>query len=126
MEALTEKARNLAFILSEANGYRSRETLTIAAGSGVLEAGTVLGMVTASKKFTGAPDVETVGIEGAETAAAVLGYGVDATDVDVDVVCLTNDAEVKAPMLLFDASVDDPTKRAAKIADLAALGIKAR
>jgi hypothetical protein len=215
MEALTEKARSLAFILSEANGYLSREVLTIAEGAGALEAGTVLGKIdvgaaTAAAKsggntgngtisavtvltgakvgvyklrftaattwtltdpdgfslaagangtanandlgFTttagGTPFVAgdgfditvaagtglywpstngaTSGKAGIEVASAILAYGVDATDADVEAVCITNDAEVKEPMLLFDASVDDSTKRAAKIAQLRAVGIKAR
>ncbi len=126
METFTEKARNLAFLLSEANGYLSREVLTIASGSGVLEAGTVLGEITVGGKYVPSPNAEVVGKEGAETALAILGYGVDATDADVDVVCVTNDAEAKEPMLLFDASVNDSTKRAAKLTQLRAVNIKAR
>ncbi|MBC7311695.1 MAG: head decoration protein [Rhizobium sp.] len=126
METFTEKARNLAFLLSEANGYLSREVLTIASGSGVLEAGTVLGKITVGGKYVPSPNAEVVGKEGAETALAILGYGVDATDADVDVVCVTNDAEAKEPMLLFDASVNDSTKRAAKLTQLRAVNIKAR
>lgn len=126
METFTEKARNLAFLLSEANGYLSREVLTIASGSGVLEAGTVLGKITVGGKYVPSPNAEVVGKEGAETALAILGYGVDATDADVDVVCVTNDAEAKEPMLLFDASIDDSTKRAAKLTQLRAVNIKAR
>lgn len=126
METFTEKARNLAFLLSEANGYLSREVLTIASGSGVLEAGTVLGKITVGGKYVPSPNAEVVGKEGAETALAILGYRVDATDADVDVVCVTNDAEAKEPMLLFDASVNDSTKRAAKLTQLRAVNIKAR
>jgi hypothetical protein len=126
MDTFTEKARNLAFLLSEANGYLSREVLTIASGSGVLEAGTVLGKITVGGKYVPSPNAEVVGKEGAETALAILGYGVDATDADVDVVCVTNDAEAKEPMLLFDASVNDSTKRAAKLTQLRAVNIKAR
>lgn len=207
MDAITEKARPLAFILSEANGYQSREVLTIASGAGKLEAGTVLGQVsvgaaTAAAKSGGntgngtisavtvlsgakagvyalrftsatawtltdpdgfalAPGVNgtanandlgftttaggvafvagdgfditvaagsgvywpstnaaVAGKAGIEVASAILGYGVDATNAAVDVVCIANDAEVKEPMLIFDASVDDSTKRAAKVAQL--------
>lgn len=126
METFTEKARNLAFLLSEANGYLSREVLTIASGAGVLEAGTVLGKITASSKYVPSPNAEVVGKEGAETGVAILGYGVDATDADVEVICVTNDAEAKEPMLLFEASVNDSTKRAAKLTQLRAVNIKAR
>ncbi|WP_176083127.1 head decoration protein [Martelella sp. HB161492] len=126
MAPVTEKARALGFVLSEANGRRSREVLTIAAGSGIVEAGTAIGKITASGKYAPAPDAETTGIEGAETATAICGYTVDATDADVDVACITNDAEVKDPMLIFDDSVDDTTKRTAKLTQLAAVRIKAR
>lgn len=122
----TETARDLAFLLSEANGYLSRETITIPSGSGRLEAGTVLGKVTASGKYVPSPNAESVGKEGAEVAVAVLGYEIDATSADVSVVAVTNDAEVKDPMLIFDASVNDGTKRAAKITQLRAVKIKAR
>jgi hypothetical protein len=216
MSAITEKARALAFILSEANGYQSREVLTVASGAGKLEAGTVLGKLsigaaTAAAKsggntgngtisavtvlsgakagvyalrFTSAtawtltdPDGFSLGAgangaanandlgftttaggtpfvagdgfditvaagsgvywpsthaasankAGIESASAILAYGVDATSAAVDAVCIANDAEVKEPMLLFDASVDDNTKKQAKIAQLRANSrIKAR
>ncbi|MCE6073394.1 head decoration protein [Agrobacterium vitis] len=126
METFTEKARPLAFLLSEGNGYISREVLTIASGSGVLEAGTILGKITASGKYSYSPNASVTAIAGAEAAVAILCYGVDATDADVEALCVTNDAEAKEPMLLVHSSVDDATKRAAKIAQLRTVNIKAR
>lgn len=126
METFTENARPLAFLLSEANGLLSRDTVTIAAGAGKLEAGTVLGQVTASKKHVASPNAEVVDIEGAEDAVAVLAYPVDATDADVEAVVVNTDAEVKEPMLIFHASVNDATKRNAKLTQLRSVGIKAR
>lgn len=122
----TETPRDLAFILSEANGLLSREVLTIKSGSGKLKAGTVIGMVTADSKYVPSPHAETVGKEGAETAKAILAYEVDATSADVQAVCVTNDAEVKNLMLVFDASVNDAGKRATKLTQLRAVTIKAR
>lgn len=120
-------ARNLAFLLSEANGHRSRTSVTIPSGTGEVVAGTVLGEMTATAgHFVPSPDAEVVGIEGAETATAILGYYVDATDQDVDVAVVDKDAEVKIGSLLFDATVDDEPKTAAKIAQLNAVGIRAR
>lgn len=124
--SFTETPRDLAFILSEANRSRSREVLTIRSGAGKLSAGTVLGKVAADSKYIASPNAETVGFEGAETATAILGYEVDATSADVDAVCITDDAEVKDPMLVFAATVDDSTKRTAKLTQLRAVGIKAR
>jgi hypothetical protein len=124
--SMTETPRDLAFVLSEANGLISREVLTVASGSGKLFAGTVLGKVTASGKYVPATAASTSGKEGAETAVAILGYEVDATSADVPAVCITNDAEVKNPMLVFDTSVNDATKRTAKLTQLRAVTIKAR
>lgn len=127
MAAITEGARDLAFLLSEANGYQSREVITIASGAGKLSAGTVLGKITATSKYWPSPNAQVAGKEGAETAIAVLGYEVDATSADVtDAVAITNDAEVKNLMLVFEATVNDATKRAAKITQLRAVKIKAR
>ncbi|NIZ11080.1 head decoration protein [Pseudooceanicola sp. HF7] len=126
MDNETMPKRNLAFLLVPAAGNRSFNQVVIAAGAGKLEAGTVLGRITASDKFTAAPAGEVVGKEGAEVATAILGYGVNATDADVDAVVVDRDATVKLPMLSFDASVDDETKTDAKIAQLEAVGIRAR
>ncbi|MEO9900818.1 MULTISPECIES: head decoration protein [Alphaproteobacteria] len=126
MEMKTEGARNLAFILSEAGGSRSRDAVTIASGEGKLEAGTVLGQVTASDKYASSPDAEVAGKEGAEIATAVLAYGVDATSTDADAVILSSDAEVKSPMLIYHASVDDAAKQSTKQSQLRAAGIKSR
>lgn len=126
MDSFTENARPLAFILSEGNGYVSREVLTIASGAGKLDAGTLLGKITAGGKHTFSPHASVEGIEGAETAVAILGYPVDATSADVQVACITNDAEVKDPMLLVHSSVNDTAKRNTKLTQLRAVGIKAR
>lgn len=126
METKREGPRDLAFVLSEAAGKRAREVMTIASGTGKVEPGTVLGTITADGKLAPSPNASTVGIEGAETATAILCYGVDATSADVEAVVIDGEAEVKEPMLLFDASVDDAAKKAAKIAQLRDRGIKAR
>ena len=127
METSTMKPRALAFLLSEANGQRSRDTAIIPSGTGKVTAGTVLGALTANAKhFVPSPDAETVGKEGAEVASAILAYGVDATDVDVEVAIIARDAEAKLPMLSFDASVNDQTKTDAKIAQLKAATIVVR
>ncbi|NBN62791.1 head decoration protein [Pannonibacter tanglangensis] len=122
----TERRRALAFLLSEAEGARSRQTVTVASGEGVLEPGTVLGRVTASRKFVASPHASTVGREGAEVAAAVLAYRVDATAADATAVVIDTDAEVKAPELVYHSTVNDAARRATKADQLRALGIKVR
>ncbi|KPU83616.1 hypothetical protein JI58_08350 [Marinosulfonomonas sp. PRT-SC04] len=128
MENATMQTRNLAFLLSEGPGRSSRAQATIPAGTGIVAAGTVIGELSATKgHFVPSPNAEVVGIEGAEVATAILGYGVDATNVDVSVTIIDRGlAEAKLPMLTFEASVDDEAKTAAKVAQLDAVGIRVR
>lgn len=126
MDNATMMTRALAFVLSESSGRRSRANVTVASGEGVLEAGTVLGKVTASSKMVVSPNAEVVGKEGAETATCILAYGIDATDTDVEVAVIDRDAEVKVAMLTYHDSVDNDTKKDAKVAQLDAVGIRVR
>jgi len=127
MNSETMQTRNLAFLLSEGSGRISRAQATIPSGTGKVSAGTVIGELTASPgSFVPSPNGATVGIEGAEVAKAILAYSVDATSADVDVAIIDRDAEAKLPMLTFEASVDDEAKTAAKVAQLNAVGIRAR
>lgn len=126
MENVTMQTRNLAFLMSEAAGSRSRSIVTISNGEGKLAAGTVLGKVTATGKYVPSPNAEVVDKEGADTAVAILAYGIDATDQEVEVTVIDRDAEVKMQMLSFDASVDDQTKTDAKVEQLNAVGIRVR
>lgn len=127
MEISTMQTRNLAFLLSEGPGRISRAQATIPAGTGKVEAGTVIGELTAAAgSYVPSPDAETAGIEGAEVAKAILAYSVDATTEDVEVTIVDRDVEAKILMLTYDASVDDEAKIAAKVAQLDAVGIRAR
>lgn len=126
MDNKTESRRDVGFVLSEANGHRSRENTTIAAGEGILEPGTVLGTVTATGKRVASPPAAVIGKEGAEAADAVLAYRVDATAADIKAVVIARDAEVIAPELVYEATVDTPAEQAAKQDQLAAVGVIAR
>ena len=107
----------------ELNPNYTRETITLLAGI-AYPVGSVLGRVTASGKFTLASDG---GVDGAEIAAAVLLYSVDAMLADTPgVVIARGPAIISRSNLNYDASVDDAAKTATKIAELAALGIIAR
>lgn len=122
----SERARALAFVLSEGNGDISREVVTIKSGAGKLDPGSVLGQITASSKYVISPNAEVVGSEGAENAKAILGYPVDATSADVQAVVIRRLSEVKKPMLIYDASVNDANKIATKLSQLATHNIIAR
>ena len=123
MTKFTEGRHPGEFILSEANFHRSRDKITIASGSGVVKAGTIVGQITASKKWAPSPNAQVVGIEGAETARGIIIDDVDATSADVDVAAITRSAEVKGFALVYDSSVNDDTKKAAKVTQLAAAGV---
>ncbi|WP_099863731.1 head decoration protein [Pararhizobium haloflavum] len=114
------------FLLSEANFHRSRGKATIAAGAGVVAPGTVLGAITASGKMIPSGNAEVVGSEGAETGVAIALYGCDATDADQEIAIIERDAEVNGHILTLDDTVNDDTKRAAKVAQLADAGIIVR
>ncbi|MGO1502365.1 MAG: head decoration protein [Marinobacter sp.] len=109
----TETTRAGEFLVSEANGQRSRETITLTGGPFV--AGQVLSVVTASGKYaayTGS------GSSGTETAAAVLYRADDGSGGDVEAVAIVRDAEVSKELLVGGG--DDANK------NLAAVGIIAR
>jgi hypothetical protein len=110
-------------ILSEANFHRSRDTIVIASGSGVIAPNTVLAKLDATGRYK--PSTAT-GADGGQTAIAVNIYGVDATSADVPVAAITRDAEIKAYALTYDATVNDDAKKLAKRTQLAAVGIISR
>ncbi|MDN2578932.1 head decoration protein [Aquibium sp. ELW1220] len=123
MTVLTEPRHPGEFLMSEANGQRSRETITIASGAGVIAPGSVLGKITASGKYL----VSTIGAtDGSQTAAAVSLYGCDATSADQKIAAILRDAEVNGNILTYHADRDQPAERAAAQADLAAVGIIVR
>lgn len=126
MTKLTEGRHPGEFLLSEANFHRSRGKATIVAGTGVFQPGTVIGVITASKKHAPSPAASTTGIEGAQTATAITLYGGDATSEDVEVATIDSDAEVKGFALVLDPSVDTDAKRTTKFTQLGALGVKVR
>lgn len=61
MTIKTEGVYTGEFLLSEANGTRSREEVVIAAGSGVLAAGTLIAQITAANALTPTADAGNTG-----------------------------------------------------------------
>lgn len=123
MAVLTETRHAGEFVLSEGNGNISRDNITIVSGAGVIRAGTVLGKITASGKYTPSP---ATGADGSQNAVAINLYEVDATSADVAVSAIMRDAEVNSNILAYAASVDDNTKKAAKATQLASVNIIVR
>ena len=129
MTVFTEGRDPGEFLLSEANGQRSRSSVTIASGSGVIAPGAVLGVYTSGAnagKYSLAPASAADPNVGNQTAVAVALYGCDATSADQQIAVIARDAEVNANILSYASSVNDGAKKAAKIAQLAAVGIIAR
>jgi len=107
----------------------TREVVTLLAGTNYA-LGAVLGQFTAGAnegKYALSPNAAADPDVGNQTAAAVLIQAVDASEGDATgVVIRRGPAIVARGMLVFDATIDDADKRAAKIAQLTALGIVAR
>lgn len=121
MTVLTEGRHTAEFLASEANGFRSRETITLASGE-KLEAGTVLGASTTTGKYAALNPDSTAGYE---DAAAVLYDNCDATDGDIKAVIIARDAEVKAGALVWPGDITQGDKDGA-LSLLAANGITTR
>lgn len=120
MPVLTQPPTMGDVLKYELNPNFTRETVTLLAGTNY-RVGAVLGRITASGKMKLST---AAGTDGAQNAAAMLLDDVDATSADANaVVILRGPAIVSKAALVFDASVDDATKRAAKHAQLTALGI---
>ncbi|MGP3789428.1 head decoration protein [Pseudomonas sp. B392_1p] len=117
MSIKTEGVHAGEFLLSEANGTRSREEIIVVATAGTLPAGQVLGKLTATGEYAPYnPAAEP--IDGSETAAAILYAPVGASTEAQRSVGVVRDAEV-IERLLTDLDADGA-------ADLLAQGIVIR
>lgn len=121
MTTLTEGRHTGEHIISEANGTRSRDVVTLIAGQN-LQPGTVLGKITTGGKYTLLAPTAT---DGSQVAAAVLFAAVDATAADKPAVVNSRDTEVVGAALTWSAGISAGQKTAAT-ADLKALGIVIR
>ncbi len=121
MATYTEPGRDYAFLLCEGPGTLSREKVTLlqdATNAQPVVAGTVLGMITASGKYTPYDDAAAglVGV-GATVAAGILAQTVDPAAIaagDVTVQIIKRFAEVKSAELtwhtLADATADSDSE----------------
>lgn len=129
MTVFNEGRQPSEFLISEANGQRSRDNITIASGSGIIAPGSVLGMFTSGAnagKYSLAPNTAADPDVGNQTAVAVALYGCDATSADQTIAVIRRDAEVNGKTLTFHSTVNDAAKRATKATQLAAAGIIVR
>lgn len=114
MTTFTERHHAGSFILSEADGIRSRENVTIAAGN-VVEVGQVLGKITSGGKYA---HYDNSASDGTQTAAAISLNYVDASDADTLAAVFVRDCEVIRDELKFPSGTSD-NDEAAAYADLA-------
>ncbi|MGB0467763.1 MAG: head decoration protein [Pontibacterium sp.] len=113
MAIQTEARRTGEFIVSESNGHRSRETVTLTGGD--FPAGQVLGVITANGKYT---DYDAGAADGTETAAGILYAATDASAADQNAVVIVRDCEVASAALTGSD--------AAGVADFLAIGVIVR
>ena len=121
MPVLTEGRYAGEFVVSEGNGKISRETITVLSGQN-LQAGAVLGKVTASGKYKA---LAPAAVDGSEAAAGILYDAVDASAADAEGVAVVRLAEVNAAELVWPAGITAGQKTTA-LGQLAALTIIAR
>lgn len=121
MTSKTEKPHAGEFILSEANGARSREQATLAEGQNLV-AGAVLGLASSGADDGNYKAYDDGNSDGSQTAVAVLFAAVDATDAAAPCVIIARDAEVNGEAITFASGVDED----GAIVDLASKGIIVR
>lgn len=124
MTVFTETAHAGEFILSEANGNRSRENGTLLSGQD-LAAGTVVMLNGASKLVEFDTDTATDGSLQIEAAGVLIAAG-DATDGDLAVSYLARDAEVNLNLLTYPAETTSGGEEELTKASLKLLGIITR
>lgn len=114
MATKTEARRTGEFIISESNGTRSRDAITLDAGASALAAGTLLGKLASGKHVA----YDNTGNDGRQTAVGILYDAAEDASTDQPGVAIVRDAEVAAGRL---TGLDTAAR-----ADLAALGIIVR
>ena len=110
MADFTEGRHPAEFIVSEANGRRSRDTVTVASGAD-LEPNTVVGKVTASGKVV---QLAPAAVDGSEVAYGVLIHAAKAASADVTVTAIVRDAEAAENLLVWPDGISGPEKTAAR------------
>ena len=121
MPTQNETRGALEFLLAEANGYRSRNTVTIESGQ-TLKAGHVLGKTTGGEYKEYSP---TDG-DGADTAVALLAHDVDASGGAKEATIIDNQAEAHAGLLVYFSGATDAEKATANGELYSQSGIRVR
>lgn len=121
MPELVMGPRDEAFLISEANGFRSRDAITLKQSASPYLPGSVVALVAGKYELATATNLD----DGADDLAgdlAIVARYTDATLGDADAAAITGDAEVKDSELVLDGSIDIDDV----VPLLAAKGIKVR
>lgn len=125
MSTKTEGRHTAEFLVSEANGFRSRDQVTVTVpASTTLKAGRVMSQHAGTGKYL---PFDNAGSDGTEEANSVLLEELvndEVTAVDMDGVVVNCDAEVRTADLEWGSV--DASGQTAGLADLRLVGIKAR
>ena len=109
MATLQKRQATASFIVSESNGYRSRDDVTVTVPADTTyAAGTILGKITATGKFVRHAAGAT---NGSELEAGVLFETITnttASGVDSSAVNFARDAEVNGHELTYEVGADAP------------------
>lgn len=125
MAVLTEGRHTGEFILTEANGQRSREAATVVSGQD-LDVGEVV-QVDGDGKLTAFVDVQNSDGSQVDEAAGIVIYAADASAADVTgIAYIARDAEVNDNLLKFPTETTTGGEKALTIVSLALLGIIVR
>lgn len=121
MSVIKSKKRTGDFLVTESNGYRSRDTKVFPAGIDI-EAGTLIGSITADGKCVKyAPTANN----GSENVAGIVLGNVESADSDVRGVVIARDAEVASDLLVYSEGATAEEIATANT-ELEALGIIVR
>lgn len=120
MPVYTESRHAAEFLISEGNGFISREEVTLGAGN--LQAGTVLGQLTSGGNFV---ILAPAAADGSQNAVAILFSDCDASGGARKATVVRRHAEVRDSSLTWPGGITGPQKTTA-LASLASQGIIVR
>jgi len=126
MTILTEGTRGYAFLVSEANGARTRQevVVTVPANSTIV-AGRIMGQITTGGKFVAQTAAATNGSQTPAGLLLVSQTNTTGSAIDVSATIVSRDAEVVKTQLTYDPAANAAAILAADAA-LAARGIIVR
>lgn len=101
-----ETGHAAGFIVSEANGQRSRANVTLEGSAGALKAGEVLGVYTSGSDTGLYAKFNQDASDGRETAVAISINDVDDSSATQEIAVVARDAEVNADELVWPSDIE--------------------